>query len=68
MSATHCRIQFGVLVNDVDRWSDAHRAASEAEPGGSYDGWVVDQLVDVMRTAADRFIADHPDLFGTELI
>lgn len=67
MSATHRDLGFAVIVEDVDHWSAEHRAAAEADPDGSYDDWVADQLREVMLRAGNEFIAARPDLFRGDL-
>lgn len=63
MSATSRTLQFGATVEDPDHWNAENKAAAEAETGGSYDDWVVEQLEAVMHKAGDAFIKAHPDLF-----
>lgn len=63
MSATSMRLEWGVVVEDPDHWTTEHRAAAEAEPGGSYEDWVVEPLRAVMAAAGQAYIDAHPDLF-----
>lgn len=63
MSATQRRLEFGATVEDPEHWSAEHLAAAEADPGGFYDDWVVEQMEAVMRDAGNAFIAANPDLF-----
>lgn len=67
MSPTLRRLEFAVTVEDVEHWPAEQRAAAEAEDGGSYDDWVVDQLDEAMRTAGEAFVKAHPDLFRSDL-
>jgi hypothetical protein len=66
MSATVCRLEYVAAVADPDHWAAEHRAHADAQPGGSYDDWVVEQLGAAMRAAGDEFIRNHPDLFASD--
>lgn len=68
MSATLRLLDWSVVVEDIDHWTAEHVAAADAEPGGGYDDWVVDQLRDSMHEAGQRFIQEYPDLFRGDLV
>lgn len=68
MSATHRELRWSVVVQDYEHWTAEHRAAAEAEPGGSYDDYAAGLLAEAMHAAGDRFIAEHRDLFRGDLV
>lgn len=69
MSATHAKITFGVLVEDIERWhSESVQACHEDNHDGMHYEWVVTQITETMRLAGQQFIDDHPDLFRGELV
>lgn len=66
VSATFRAMTFGLTVEDYEHWTAEHLQACEAAGASSYDGWVFEQLYDVMFAAGNAFIAAHPDLFRTD--
>lgn len=70
MSAEHRSIQFGVIIEDADHWSEEHKREAnhpDFDPM-SYSDWVTAQLEAVMKEAGDAFIASKPDLFRGGMI
>lgn len=65
------RLEFAVTTLDIEHWHPGWLAAAETwiekNPGHGYHDWIVDQLHDAMRKAAQEFIDKHPDLFACEL-
>lgn len=68
MSGSSLSLRFGVVINDCEKWTPWHLAKAEADASESYDNWVADQLSEVMRAAAFKFMQANPDLFRLQEI
>jgi len=75
MSSTTRTLFFTVGIADHEKWTPEHKAACAAAMGRdpeelwTPDDWVTRELSEAMRTAGEKFIAEHPDLFkGKEIV
>jgi len=65
MAPTQMRLEYPVVIEDPEHWSEEHLAACAKDTSSeSYEEWVTTQLDDVMRAAGEDFIQRHPDLFA----
>lgn len=59
-------IRVVITVEDPQHWHPGWLAAANASDIGCYGEWAMVGLRKAVREAADKYVADHPDLFATE--
>lgn len=69
MSRTFMRLQWSVVVEDSDHWSQEELDAAHADTDShSYDSYAVKGLADAMVAAGEAFIAQHPTMFDGGIV
>lgn len=63
MSKTSVSIQFGVCVDDYERWTPEHLEECNSSMNDDYADFAAQKLYEVMREAGNKFIKENPDLF-----
>jgi hypothetical protein len=64
MSGDHREISFGIVTTDYVHWTDAQRAAAEADPECTfYADYAVKLVRDAMEAAGQAVIDAHPEMF-----
>lgn len=65
MSRTAIRLEFSVVIEDIEHWSPENLARCAED--NSTD-WASAGLYDAMVKAGEEYIKNHPDLFNGELM